>query len=537
MTDLEFERVSRQLKAIDGRRQMAAALLWLPRGLLIGLLVAALVAALARFRPILDNREVAVIAGTAVVVSLLLTLAVLLLQRRNLAQQARFADNRLGLYERASTAVEIESGRLKTTPLLASLQLADTAGVLQSVEIRKSLPLRPNWQDLAVAALAIILLAMAAMLPNSQVDILEQRRAIDKSIAEQVQALEALEQDILSDPELSEAQQIELLEPVQGALEELAANDLSQEQAVATLSEAEADLRELSASNDTGALRSALEEAARPLGELPAGESLGRALESGELAGASAQAFQLADRLPGLSSDSLSDLAQALSETAAALEEVDPELSAELAEAAEALRDGDIEAAQDALRRAGSTLQERFQEQAAARQAAAAAGQLAESRAAVAQADQPGQLAQPDQGQDAGQAQSGQGQGQSAQGGPASGEASGLGSGAALDQGEGLGGPGPGGGHAENVYVPDTVDLSGAPGEGVELPAECLANPDDCGALISETDSQFGDEQSLIPYNQVFGDYRDAAYQAMDDNYVPLGLKAYVRDYFSSLEP
>jgi hypothetical protein len=55
--------------------------------------------------------------------------------------------------------------------------------------------------------------------------------------------------------------------------------------------------------------------------------------------------------------------------------------------------------------------------------------------------------------------------------------------------------------------------------------------------LISETDSQFGDEQSLIPYNQVFGDYRDAAYQAMDDNYVPLGLKAYVRDYFSSLEP
>ena len=29
----------------------------------------------------------------------------------------------------------------------------------------------------------------------------------------------------------------------------------------------------------------------------------------------------------------------------------------------------------------------------------------------------------------------------------------------------------------------------------------------------------------------------DAAYEALSDDYIPLGLKAYVRDYFSSLEP
>ena len=531
MSDPNFETVSNRLRAIDSRRQKAEVALWLPRGLLAGLLLAALVAAMARFRPILSNREVAVVAGMFILICMALTLGVLLVRRRVLFQQARFADSRLGLQERATTAVEIASGRLQTTPLLARHQLADTVGALGGVEVEKALPLRVARGDLALLALGILLLSLAIFLPNPQADILEQRRNIEKSIAEQAAALEALEEQIQSDPDLSEAQQVELLEPLQSALEELEAGDISRERAVAALSEAEAELRELGAASDPTSLLSTLEEAAAPLGETTAGASLAGALGRGDLAAASAQAFQLADRLPELSPDALSDLAQSLAETAAALEEVDPELAAELSEVAGAIRDGDLAAAQEALRQAGSTLQQRFQEQAASRRATAAADQLADSRAAVAQADEPGQ---PGQGEGQGQ---GAAQGQSSPGGQAAGEGSGQGAASALDQGEGAGGPGPGGGHSERVYVPERVDLSDAPGESVELPAECLANPNDCGALISETDSQFGDEQSLIPYDQVFGDYRDAAYQAMDDNYVPLGLKTVVRDYFSSLEP
>jgi hypothetical protein len=534
MSETEFEEVARHLRAIDGRRRMGEVLLWLPRGVLAGLLLAAIVAALARFRPILSNREVAIVALALVLLCFTLTLMALLLRKRDLLQQARFADSRLGLQERASAAVEIESGQLLTTPLMARLQLADAAGALRVAEIGRAVPLRPSWQDATLAALAIFLLALAVLLPNAQAEALEQRRAIEKSIAEQVQALEALEQEIRSEPDLSEAQRAEVLEPILGALEELTAGDLSREQAVATLSEAEADLRELAAANDVASLRTALENAGQPLIENATAESLGRALETGDLAAASAQAFQLADRLPQLSDQAQAELAQSLGETAAALEEIDPELAAELAEAASTLQDGDVTAAQEVLRQAGSTLQQRFQEQAASQQAAAAADQVAGSRAAVAQADQPGQGsgAAPGQGEGAGQ-----GQGQSAQSGQATGGEVGAGAGAAVEQGEGTGGPGPGGGHAESVYVPDRVDLSSEAGEVVELPAECLANPNACGALISETDSEFGDEESLVPYDQVFGDYRDAAFQAMDDNYVPLGMKAYVREYFSSLEP
>lgn len=81
------------------------------------------------------------------------------------------------------------------------------------------------------------------------------------------------------------------------------------------------------------------------------------------------------------------------------------------------------------------------------------------------------------------------------------------------------------------------VDLSGVPGVDVELPAECVANPATCGGLLSENPTEFTGEMSSVPYSQVYGDYRDAAYEALDSDYIPLGLKGYVRDYFSSLEP
>jgi multidrug efflux pump subunit AcrA (membrane-fusion protein) len=193
--------------------------------------------------------------------------------------------------------------------------------------------------------------------------------------------------------------------------------------------------------------------------------------------------------------DDLAALAENLAETAAALQEVDAELSSELARAAEALGNGDVAAAQQALREAAGTLQQRAQAQAAAQQAAAAAGQLSQGRAEVAQAGQP---------VGSGGSQPGQGQGQDD--GPA-------------------------------VFVPEFADLSGVKGVGVQLPAECVANPENCGALITEEATEFGAEESLVPYDQVFGDYRNAAYQALEDDYVPLGLKSTIRDYFSSLEP
>ena len=40
-----------------------------------------------------------------------------------------------------------------------------------------------------------------------------------------------------------------------------------------------------------------------------------------------------------------------------------------------------------------------------------------------------------------------------------------------------------------------------------------------------------------VPYHEVYAEYAAEAGAALEGSYIPLGLKQYVRDYFSSLEP
>lgn len=545
----DFTRLVQLLKRWHGRSRVRDALIWLPRGVLAGLLVAVVVATVARLRPFLDNTEVGYVALGLGLAGLLISAIVFLMQRSTLTQQARFADRQFGLKERVSTAVEIHEGRLTVPDTLAEQQLADTLAAIRPVDARRELPLRLIRRDWLVLGTAVALIIAAVLLPNPQTAELLKRRAVTQAIEEQIEALEALQEEIQQNPELTEEQQEELLEPVENALQQLEAGNLSQEEAVAVLSEAEADLKELSSSLSTEDLRRRLEEAGQPLSDNAASQSLGQSLQNGDLAQAGAAAAQLADDLPTLTEEELAQLAQDLAETAAALQDVDSELSQQLAEAAQALQSGDVAAAQQALREASGTLQQRAQEGAASAQAADAAGQLNEGRQEVAQAGgegqsgqgqqgegQQGQSGEQGQGQGQGQGQNGQGQGENSGSGDGQGQGQNSG-GAQTDQGVGTGGPGPGGGHAENVFVPDLVDLSGEAGVDIELPAECIANPANCGGLLSETPTEFTEQGSTVPYTQVFGDYRNAAYEALSDDHIPLGMKGYVRDYFSSLEP
>jgi hypothetical protein len=293
--DIEFRQLTRQLGRWDRRRRWRDAALWLPRGLLIGLFVAALVATISRLRPSITNLELAYLSGGLAIGAFALTLLLLLLQRRSLAQRARFADRQLALRERASTAVEIHDGKLSTSVALAEAQLADTLRSLADVDAKRALPIRLRWLELAIIALTVALLTAAVLLPNPQQVLLEQQRAISKTIDDQIETLQALEEEILQNSDLSDEQVNELLEPVQDALGELRADELGQEQAMAVLSEAEADLRELAEGNNNEALLQAMREAGQPLADSPASQSLAEALQSGDLAAASSSAHRRAD--------------------------------------------------------------------------------------------------------------------------------------------------------------------------------------------------------------------------------------------------
>ncbi|MBX3056254.1 MAG: hypothetical protein KF770_07275 [Anaerolineae bacterium] len=545
----DFGILTRQLHAWNGRRRLREALIWLPRGLLVGLLAAVVVAAVARLRPLLTNQEVAYVALALAGVGLLAAAAWLLWQRHPLPEQARFADRQFLLQERASTAVEIHNGLITTSPLIAEQQLNDTLTAVRQVDTRALLPFRLNRQDWLVIVAAVLLLVTAVVLPNLQEAELLRQRGIDKAIAEQINQLEALSEEIRQNPLLTDEQKEEILQPIEQAIEGLGAGDISQEQAVATLSEAEAELRSLAANSSAEQLRQQLQQAGEPLANNPNSQSLGQSLQNGNLAQAGAAATQLADQLPELSREEQMALAEDLMATAQSLVGTDDQLAQQLAQAAQALQNGDIAAAQQALREAGATLQQRAQEAAAANQANQAANALGEGRQSVAQAG--GQPPNPDNllPPNDGRAGPNDGLGQSPQPGPGQGNGQGQGEGDGSGQGQGqnggqpggqlggLGGPGPGGGHVENVYVPEMRDLGGFEGVDIELPAQCRVNPADCGALLNERATEFGNETSIVPYTQVFGDYRNAANEALQDDYIPLGLKGYIRDYFSSLEP
>jgi len=524
---LAQEQLANRLSHWEKQRRLAEGAIWVPRGILAGLMVSAAIAFLARIWPLFSNREVGTLSSLLALAGAVIGLLIVLLRRRTVADKARFADRRFDLAERTSAAVEIASGLLVTSRALAQEQLADTLQAMDRVNVREHLPVRPNRREIVLILMTGALLVAAVILPNPLSGQLAQEQLLDAALEDQQESLENLIEAVKDNPLLTQDQQEEIVAPIESALDELHGNPSSLEEAVAILSEAESNLRELTERNNQEALLQTLDDSGRPLAENPDAQALGEALQNGDLTGARSSAAQLADKLPELETSEREALADDLREAAAGMQTIDSELAAELVQAAQMLDTGDIEGAGEALREAAATLQERAQTQAANQQAAAAADQLAEGRQEVAQA---GALEQDTAGAP-GQGQAAGGDGETISPGQSSGQ------GQASEQGDGIGGPGPGGGHAEEVYVPGSLDLSDEPGVDVELPAECIANPDNCGALLNEAPSEFREEQSLVPYNQVFGDYRNAAFQALEDEYIPLGLKGYVRDYFSYLEP
>ena len=91
---------------------------------------------------------------------------------------------------------------------------------------------------------------------------------------------------------------------------------------------------------------------------------------------------------------------------------------------------------------------------------------------------------------------------------------------------------GQGQGQFEAVNVPRRIGQQPNDGNNIQLA------PDASNAPVQEGDfSQNPNGQVTVPYDQVFSNYQDAANQALSSDYVPLGLRDVVRDYFTSLEP
>lgn len=517
------------------------------RGLIAGLGAALLLTAAAWLWPLWPVR-VRLVLGVGL--PALGTLAGLLgayFWPRTPQQVARQSDERLHLRARLATALEIEAGRLPVPGLIVARQRADAQTAAAAADPRQVFtPRLARWQRLLTAGL-IALLAAGLIAANPQDARLAQRQAEQAAIARQVERLEQVRAQIAADEDLRPEDREILLAELDETIRDLQSGDLTPAEALARLGETEERL--LEHLEDGAASEQALREAGRE-GALGAQtQELGSALAAGEYEAAAEAASALGEQLPQMSQAERAKTAARLAAMAEAVDQTNPALAQALRDAAAAVEGGDLEAAQEALDRAAAEIDRAAAQAAAGEAAEQALGQIQEARREIGQAgsgESAGQV--PGQGQQGtgqqGTGQQGTGKGQTGTGQTPGEGQTGSGSGTGSGQTEGGGTPGEPGGpippnqpgqEGESPYDPIYAPERLGEGEGEQMQVEGEGKG---GPPTGEGQSTPPDDQaSLVPYSEVYSDYRAQAASALEDSYIPQGVKAYVRAYFSALDP
>jgi hypothetical protein len=505
--------------------RLAESLTWGPWGAVVGLGAALLSALVARLWPLVT---VPWLAGLAVLLAFtggVVALTIVWLRPRSPTRLARGFDRRLALSERLTTALEIGSGHLRAEPAMAAAQLADTLEAAGRVNPGTALPLRPSRLALVALGALVVALAVTLWLPNPQEAALTERAAVRAAVEEQIGELEAAREQVAGTEGLSEAEREALVQALDEAIAALDEGRAAPDEALAALAQAEQAIAPL---QDPGAagVRVGLERAAGEMTDSPLTRDIAEALAQGDYQVA-AQALAAYSEAEGemLTREEELELARELAQAAEALAASDPALAEQLAQAAEAIERGDIAHAREAIRQAAQQMGAAGERVTRQETVEGTLAQLQEGRAQIAQASgaQPGAGQMPGQGGAGEQAaQSGGQQGNGQPGGQPTGDGQQTQPGHHEDSGTGV--------PYDEVYVPYRLEQEGV---GVEIDRQGSEG-------MPTGDTPFPAPQggeAGVPYREVYADYAAQAGAALEGSYIPLGMKQYVRDYFSSLEP
>jgi hypothetical protein len=575
-------------------------MLWLPRALALSLVCGTAAAFVSHLRPWLVTEQIALVTAGLAALSVITMILLIWLKPRPLLTSARRFDLRFGLKERVSTALELLAGDIQANEELKRLQIDDALRIAADVRPREQIPIRARRRDWTAVVALLGVLALLLIVPNPQAAAVEAGNAQNAAIADAADTLRDITRDIATDPNLNAGDRQNLLQALQSAVDILDQPDIRPEEALAAISNAESLMRQTGERlrEQNSATASSLESTAELLRSLESltttpqddGRSLNELLEALQRQAAGLDAAQrqaaanaLAQSAQGLQAAS-PGAAQALRQAAEALREGDTQSAqANLETAQAALEEASRQAEQSQsaaqnLQRSAQQAQQAGQQVSQPPQSAqqnsvqpAQSPQQASSNSAqpaneaqpsgqsqAAQSGQPGaseqaeagaQNSQPGDETGVQQTQGGQGapmtgqqsEGQSSQGSaPGSGDQAGA---AGQDQPNTAGvgqtqqseadnnPDGAGESAFEPIYAPRR--LGGESGD-----ATIQLEPDTSDMPVAEGDfAENPAGQVTVPYNEVFTDYAAAANRALGTDYIPLGLRDVVRDYFSSLEP
>ncbi len=510
--------------------RLRRAFAWGLRGLAAGLALALTIGLPGLLAARLPRLEFLALVGAFALAAPLLAGAIAYLWPMDALRAARYFDRAFRLDERVSTALEADPEARRASRLLQQ-QLEDALAAARLVRPRRQLPLRlGRVEGLLTLALALAL-GLLWFRGEPWFQAANQRRAVQQAVQAQAEQIEEILSQIRENEALTPEQQSALSRPLEQALTDLQGNP-SLEGSVSVLTNSGEELQALSdpqARQMAEGLRQAGEQLATQEGS-PL-QTVGQSLAEGNTVGAAAQLENL--DLEALDPAEAQQTAEQLQQLADSLAASNPELAAQLGQAAQALQNGDVAAAQEALDQAAASMAQAGQ-QVIFSETAEQAGQQLQQGAAQVLAAGGGQ-----QGAQAGQGSAGEGQSGQTDGEGAAGSGSGHGTGSTSPGGEAGSspipqdnGPGEGGETAyEQIYAPSLVGGEGGPEVG-------LPGSSEDGTVMGEGPSAAANPgESLVPYQEVYSEYEQLNQQAIENGSVPLAFIEIIRSYFNSLRP
>lgn len=507
-----LKRFRSRLRIIDGWEQ-------LQKGLWLAVAISAGIQLLGRFIPIESLRFwTAIFPVTWLVVAAIYHL----LKPFSLLKTARRVDIDLKLFERLSTCLVLPDQSGLFPLALVSAQEQDALQSSRTVNIKSAYPfifIRSSWVKTAITSAVVLALVF---LPNPMDEIIAARKSIIEEAQKQSQEIEDLQEQVKEAAELDPEQRQEIERLLSELAEKINSNPGDLDQALADLSSVEREIETFvnpNAAVQAANLKSLLEQLSSLSGSEPdPGEDLVSQVDK--------VLDDLLEKQEQLSASERSALSVSLAQMAAqASQSGNSQLAQSLSELSQAIQSGDQQALEGSSQRTAQAVAQSQRSLQAQSRLGEILSSLQSNRQALVQS---GQLAA--QGPP-----SPNSQGQVSGGGGTNAPV--LPPGTSQGQATSPQGNKPFGGE-------DDLDTSGnTPREGSNYVGDELFIPGiDTGQ--GSTQVRPGENAapglpnpSLVPYEQAYYSYLNAAMQSLSQDYIPASLKNYVQQYFLLLEP
>lgn len=449
------------------------------------------------------NNKIAVIFISAASIGLALGLFL----RPSALRCAKTADA-LGGKERFITALEIIEN--KKTGDMAKRVVKDAESYAATTDFRRGYSVKPHKYLVIGTLISILVFLVAFFLPITPSEKLEEQQAMHEKYDDAIEKMK----DEVEDTNLTDKQKTQVKKELSRLKKELSKTK-SKTEAADNLMKSQSQLKKIADESENVTLK----EIGTRLSENKTTQHLGEALKNGNIEDFNEQLKNLNENLKNMNEEELKELGKALKKAAESnnIDKETKELLDELGETLQSeLTDEQLNNISKNLSEFSDKINQLAKENSDIREAVE---ELNKDMAKLDESSKPGSSEKSNQASE--------GSGNEGQPGDAT-EGKGKSGGEENNNGQGSNGRGKGSIANANIYTSEAKDYA-------DYDAELDHNGNTEGKPNGEKTVE-GADGKIIPYTDVFNDYKNEAMDSIDKEDIPYGVKDIVRDYFSSLE-